>query len=87
MATGTDFLLESLLRLAGVDVEKAKREILSLGQKFHDQDALLKRIASNQETILSQQSLIMCRLKIQPEQNHEQRSVDECVSEPVAVAG
>lgn len=50
--TGTDFLLESLLRLAGVDVESAKGQILSLGRKFHEQDALLHRIENNQKAIM-----------------------------------
>lgn len=50
--TGTDFMLESLLRLAGVDIENAKQQILSLGKKFHDQDALLHRIENNQKTIM-----------------------------------
>lgn len=64
MATGTDFLLESLLKLAGVDVEKAKQQILDLGRKFHDQDALLHSIGRNQVTIIANQRAIMKALNI-----------------------
>jgi len=52
MATGTDYMLESLLRLAGIDVEKAKASILQLGVKFHEQDALLRRLEHNQKLIM-----------------------------------
>jgi hypothetical protein len=48
MASGPDFLLDSLLRLAGVDVEKAKAEILGLGKKFHEQDTMLHTMVHNQ---------------------------------------
>lgn len=42
MALGTDMLLDSLLRLAGVDVEKSKEMMKGFAQKFIEQDTLLR---------------------------------------------
>lgn len=56
--TGTDFLLESILKLAGVDIENAKAQILDLGKKFHEQDALLRKMARQQELIISHLGIV-----------------------------
>lgn len=57
--TGTDFLLDSLLKLAGVDVEKTKLQMQDFARKFVEQDDLLKGIARDQKTIIAQQSQIL----------------------------
>lgn len=74
MATGTDYLLESLCRLAGVDITDAKNGILQMWHKFNEQDALLRQISADQATILHQQKLICQHLKIPMEEENGGRN-------------
>jgi len=62
--TGTDFLLDSLLKLAGVDVEQVKTQMKGFAQKFIEQDTLLREIARDQKTIIAQQSQILAGMGI-----------------------
>jgi len=80
--TGTDFLLDSLLKLAGVDVEQTKAQMKGFAQKFIEQDNLLREIARDQKTIIAQQSQILAGmgLSIEPattgEESHGENPVN-----------
>lgn len=76
--TGTDYLLDSLLRLAGVDVEQVKAQMKGFAQKFVEQDGLLREIANGQKTIIAQQTAICDRLGLSiatGEQSHGENPI------------
>jgi hypothetical protein len=52
MATGTEFLLDALLKMAGVDPATTKDQIVQFAQKFVEQDALLHRIEAQNDAIM-----------------------------------
>lgn len=75
--TGTDFLLDSLLKLAGVDVVQTKAQMLDFAKKFVEQDELLRGVARDQKTILAQQSQILAGMGLHTgEENHGENSVN-----------
>jgi hypothetical protein len=76
--TGADFLLDALLKLTGINVDDAKAHILTLGQKFFEQDALLREIAESQKIILAQQQRIFEMLQTR-EGEHERRNIERNV--------
>ena len=62
--TGTDFLLDSLLKLAGVDIDQTKAQMKGFAQKFVEQDTILRDMHAQQHVILAQQRAIMAHFGI-----------------------